>query len=234
MLWSDSTSQTNKAREWIQPLIGLATFAYIASGSTGWRFTIATIVAGSLAFIFVFSFLKENGFFSWVKQQTACWSANRTAKLEYKDFLKYVNKAERKLNELTNVLVNQIEWPTDFNNFARTTFENRYNELSHCARQLNVRRATDLELIGNRFRDFLDGVNLYYYQQFATVLRAGKAKYRYDDTSSHLRRAKDAYDKFLEQYNEFCEELNAKSGRQVLIGIHTGPSMMELPAVKSD
>lgn len=193
------------------------------------------VVPVTLTLVVLFLLARDSGFFRWLRNRAIAASANRTVKRRYASFAKLVSKATV-YQELADHLRNNVEWPPSdagTPSFVNMHFANWYSDILHSVEfRKNVRCASELELMGSRLHDFLDVLNSYYLRPYADALRSGKAKYKNEQAMKDIRQAKASYDRFLELYSEFCEELNTEARRRVLVAIYTTPPPMDWTAAQ--
>lgn len=230
-------SQTEKQSHKIWPqtvtlLLALSTSLYISlSQENLWFYPIPII----LTLISLFLLARDIGTFGWFRRQAQAASANRVARRELPAFAKQINKA-RVYQDLVRELRSGVEWvaqvrgQVDTPTFVNMCFDNWYNEIVSRIEYLKIRRVDELALLAARFRDFLFVLNAYYLLPYSEALRAGKATYKTEQAMELLLQAKAKYDRFLETYNEFCENLNDKSTVQIFVPIHNIPASMDWSA----
>jgi len=201
-------------------LLGLSTSIYVVwSQSNSWFW----LVPGILTVLSVTLLARDSGLFGWCQRLLRKISANRIAKQEYLRFKKFIRDA-RIYSELERHLRANVEWigddPGRIPSFVNISFNNWYSDIYYAAEQLHIKSVSELELIGSRFRDFLDVLNMYFLAPYAYSLQGGKAKYRTEQGLKDVRQAKERYERFLGAYREFCEELESKAQRRILTAVH--------------
>jgi hypothetical protein len=183
-----------------------------------WFFSIpATLTVIALAML-----VRDSGVLTWSRKIFLGIRANQMARREYPRFVKLVERARVHL-ELSRELHNLDRSASPVPHFAYMTFENWYNDILRSTANVRVRRASDLELLGDRFRDLLSVMNADYLRPCSDALRQGHARYRNEQAMKSARAAKDSYDRFVESYNAFCEEINEAAKRRVLTAVHNLP-----------
>jgi len=188
-----------------------------------------TVLLVILTVIAVAMLVRDSGVLAWWRKTVLSIKANRIAKREYPRFVKMFERA-RIHQELIRELRN-LDWKVSpVPHFANMRFENWYSDILGSISRLKVRRATELELLGNRFHDLLSVMNTDYFRPFSEALRQGHAQYRNEQAMKSARAAKDMYDRFLETYNVFCDEINEAAQRRILISAYNTPSAFDWDA----
>lgn len=224
MLTPTTEKQTQRAwSEIITLFLGLATFAYtMLAQSNPWFIALAAVFL-VIALVMV---LRDSGVFAWFKAKRLSRKADQVAKKEYLRFVKMFERA-RAHQDLVREL-RDLEWKIHpIPQFASMSFENWYSDILGKVSRLKVRHASELELLGDRFHDFLWVMNGDYLRPFSEALRQGHAKYRSEQAEKNTRAAKEAYDRFLDSYKGFCEEMNALASRKILAAVYNAPPAMD-------
>lgn len=230
-------SKTEKQGHKIWPqivtlLLALSTSVYMSlSQASQWFYLIPIIL--TLAALFLLA--RDSGVFDWSRRKMQAASANWVARCAQPAFVKQIKKA-RVYQDLVRELQNGVEWvgpvpgQVDIPNFVTMHFDNWYNEVLSSTENMKVRRAVELALLGGRFKDFLFVLNSHYLSPYSDALRAGKARYKTEQAMKSLQQAKGRYDRFLETYNDFCENLNDKTKERMLVSIYYIPAAMDWSA----
>jgi len=224
--------------EWPQIIVLLlALFSSIYtlwSQTKSWFYAVPIV----LTVMVVVLLFRDLGFAGWCKRKWLVVAVNRLARREYPNLVKQIEKAKVH-QEICHQFQSSVIWPAagsdpaQIPNFVSMNFVNWYNDLSHEAQQFKIRRSAELELVGSRFHDFIDVLNHYYLRPYADALRTGRAKYRSEQAMMEIRQRKNTFDRFIEIYNEYCEGLNSKAGRQLLVPIYSMPPPMDWSAAQS-
>ena len=230
-------SQTEKQGHKIWPqivtlLAALSTSLYTQLSQTNsWFYPVPVV----LTLISLFLLARDGGVFGWFRRKMQAASANRLARCAQPAFAKQIKKA-RVYQDLVRELQNGVEWvaqvpgQVDIPIFVNMYFDNWCNEVLGSTESVKIRRAVELELLADRFKDFLLVLNSYFLSPYSDALRAGKARYKTEQAMKSLQQVKGKYDRFLETYNEFCEDLNEKTKRRMLTSIHNIPAALDWSA----
>lgn len=103
------------------------------------------------------------------------------------------------------------------------SFVNWHNDILQTAKGLKIRNSDEMKLISQRFKDFLDAYNAHYLETFSTAYKLGQAKYPNEDIKKQIVQLKRRYDNFLDEYNDFCKEVNSKCANSVLAPVYCLP-----------
>jgi hypothetical protein len=214
----------------VWPEIVMMFLALTSSGYALWtRSALMVVLTGILTVIALLLTIRDSGLIGWWLTVRLEIRANRVAKKMYPRFVKIIERAgvHRELvTELRNV-----DWQVSpVPHIAHMSFDDWYGDIRRLAPQFRVRRASEMSLIGSRFFDFLRVLNQEYFRPLSEELRQGHAKYRNEQSIKSARSAKDSYDRFLESYNEFCDEVNEAARRNVLVPIHYTPTAFDWDA----
>ena len=209
--------------EIIAVFLGLATFGYTMLAQPNPWFIALAVMFVAITLILL---LRDSGAFTWCRKKLLSMKANRVAKIEYPRFVKMFERA-RVHQDLVRELRN-LGWKVNpIPQFASMSFENWYSDIHGKVSRLRVRRASELELLGDRFHDFLTVLNTDYLRPFSEALRQGHAKYQNEQAEKNTRVAKESYDRFLETYKVFCEEINDAASRRILVAVHSTPPVFD-------
>lgn len=227
-MWPDRFGQRpqggdhQKWPEIITALAAIGTFAYSSTQETSpWLYLIpATLTVATLILL-----LRSLGLLD--KVQAIRWTArrNKLARSVSADYLRLVSKRAVVFREILRIL-RDAEWVGEGSKprMANYSFENLHNEIVGVAEKMGrINSIRELELISSRFFDFVDLFNHEFLEMYADALRSGRAKLRYDYQGRSLRQYKEQYDRFLEEYTDFCERFNEKARHNYLRAVHRIP-----------
>lgn len=220
-----SKEKSDNHRVWPQVitlLLALFTSVYtVWSRADLWYYAVPVVLTIAAVTLLV----RDSGLPGWLKRQWSNVAVNRLARREYSNLLKFIKKASV-YRELHSALQNGTTWPgtdgaTQVPSFVSFYFDNWYNDIVYTAEQVRAKRQIELVLVGRRFRDFVDIFNNHYLRPFSDAMRSGRAKYMNEDTAKDVRQKKERADRLIDAYNEYCEELNGKARRLLLVPVHS-------------
>lgn len=217
---------TDKKTSWpeiIALLSALGTSIYASSIQQSW-FVIVPIL---LAVITTILLLRDIGVFRWLvssyRTTRGQLIGNLTVRQNYVGYLRFVERAEivkELMSELRNAKWYHEKTIFYVQNINSTSFENLYSEILNSTKQQRIKRIKEMELVGQRFRDFINTFNRCCLQLYSLGFKEGEVKYQNEDHRKRIIKLKSTYDKTIEEYNNFCKTLNYKAHREILCPIY--------------
>jgi hypothetical protein len=157
---------------------------------------------------------------------------DRETKKHYSRFVLLIEKSGLFRNLMDHL--DRTEWANKDNypQLGNIRFVNWHNRILETAKGLKIKHLDEMNLIVQRFRDFLEAFNEHYIQTFSTAYKLGHAKYPSEDFKKQIVQLKRQYDNVLGEYNDFCKEFNNKCSNSILAPIYSFPP--DLDWVKGD
>ena len=219
--------------EIIALLSALGTSIYASSIQQSW-FVIVPIL---LAVIKTILLLRDIGIFNWLvrsyRTRRAQVVGNLVVGKKYIEYLRFVERAEivkELMHELRNAQWHNQKTIAYIQNINSTSFENLYNEILSSTKQQKLKRIREMKLLGQRFRDYFTVFDLCCLRLYSWGLREGEVKYQNEEHKKRIVQLKNKYDKFIEEYNNFCRTLTYKAEHEILTPIYDNPPDLDWSA----
>lgn len=219
--------------EIIALLSALGTSIYASSIQQSW-FVIVPIL---LAVITTILLLRDIGLFRWLasfyRLTRGKFKGNLAVRQNYVEYLRFVERVEivkELIRELRNAKWHHEKTIFHVQHISTISFEYLYTEILNSTKEQRIKRIKEMELIGQRFRDFINTFNHFFLQLYSLGFKEGEVQYQNEDHRKRIIKLKNSYDKIIEEYNNFCKTLNYKAHREILWPIHDAPPDLDWPA----
>lgn len=222
-LLSFDESKKTSWPEIIALLLALGASIYASSIQQSW-FVVVPIL---LTVITVMFLMRDTGVFSSLvsscRAARARLAGNLAVRQNYIEYLRFVERAEiikELMNELRNAQWRNQKTIAYIQNINSMSFENLYNEILSSTKQQKLKQIREMKLLGQRFRDYITIFNLCCLRFYSQGLREGEVKYQNEDHRKRIVQLNNKYDKFVDEYNDFCRTLTYKAQYDILTPIH--------------
>lgn len=205
---------------------------FLALGATYYQISIQTyswfiFVPIFLAAVSVLLLLRDMGLsdriVAWFRRRKTNKLIKKAFRLNYERFVSVIENIGN-FKELLSAMQNVTWVDTKIYNCSRvyqsTIFVNWHNEIVQSAKGLKAIKGNELELLGDRVRDFVQIFENYYIKAYADALREGQAHYNSEQFMKIVKRQKDRYDQAIYSYNAFCNEIAKDAKASLLIPVN--------------
>ena len=209
--------------EVVTALAALGTLAYLISQDTNQWFYL--VIRGTLTVITLILVVRSLGFFDKLRAIRSVARTNKLARKYFPEYLRLLRKKSAVYRELLRIL-REVEWTEQDAKprMANYSFENMQQNILGMAESIReITTVKELQFISARFYDFLELFNYEFLDMHANALRTGRAKLKYEYQAPLLRQYKEQYDRFLEEYTDFCERFNESARHNYLTPVFRLP-----------
>lgn len=219
--------EKDKPTKWpeiVTLLLGIISFWFSSMKPTPWLVYIPVL----FLVLTIVLIIRDADLFQWIAKWYRVRSQNRignkVTRKEYRGFVLLIEKlgvAQELASELE-----RTEWANreNYTYFGNVHFGNWYTGIKETAQGLKVKRLSEIKLIAQRLRDYLNAFNGYYVQTLSSAYKQGHAKYPNEDYKKKIFQLKRQYDVALTEHDDFCKAFNVKcKNENALIPVYTLP-----------